>query len=62
MATEYRCGQKGGYDCYSKCHYHSTNHITAIRPILNVFEISSVNHEGKKSEKYGIVIMCVKSN
>ena len=29
-------GQKGGYDGYSKCHYHSTNHVTAIRPVLHV--------------------------
>ena len=33
-------GQKGGYDGYSECHYHSTNHVTAIRPVLHVFLIS----------------------
>ena len=50
MATDVGCGQKGDYDGYSKCHHHSTNHITAIRPVLNVFEISRVHHEDKKSE------------
>ena len=59
MATDVGCGQKGG--C-SKCHYHSTNHVTAIRPVLHVFEISRVHHEDKKSEIYGKFVMSVQSN
>ena len=62
MATDVGCGQKGGYGGYSECHYNSTNHVTAIRPVLHVFEISRVNHEDKKSEIYGDFVMSVQSN
>ena len=61
MVTE-GCGQKGGYDDYSVCHNHSTNHVTAIRPVLHVFEISSIHHEDKHSEIYGNFVMSVQSN
>ena len=62
MATDVGCGQKGGYDGYSECNYHSTNHVTAIRPVLHVFEISRAYHEDKKSEIYGNFVMSVQSN
>ena len=51
MAADAGCGKKGGYDGYSKCHYHSTNHITAIRSlrsVLNVFEISYMRTKNLK--------------
>ena len=62
MATDGGCGQKGGHDGYSECHYHSTNHVTAIRPVLHVFEVSRVHHGDKKSEIYGNFVMSVQSN
>ena len=62
MAINVGCGQKGGYNGYSECHYHSTNHVTVIRPVLHVFEISRVHHEDNKSEIYGNFVMSVQSN
>ena len=56
----YRC--RLWYDGYSECHIHSANHVTAIRPVLHVFEISLVHHEDKKSEINGNFLMSVKSN